>query len=165
MPIELPIFWTVVLNVLGWPVLYLAMARFALRLPARWFDPRGWLFRPRSWERDGRFYERRFAVKRWKDRLPDAAPWFPDGFAKKTLVSVDADYLARFIQETCRGEACHWAMLSAAPLFFLWNPWWADCVMIAFALTANLPCIFAQRYNRLRLTRLFHAGEGRVRLR
>ena len=145
MPIELPIFWTVALNVLGWPVLYLAMAGIALRLPARWFDPNGWLFRARGWERNGRFYERRFAVKLWKDRLPDAAPWFSGGFAKKTLVSVDAKYLVRFIRETCRGEACHWAMLTAAPLFFLWNRYWADCVLIAFALTANLPCIVAQR--------------------
>ena len=44
--------------------------------------------------------------------------------------------------------------LGCAPLFFLWNPWWADLIMLTYALMANLPCIFAQRYNRLRFQRL-----------
>ena len=44
--------------------------------------------------------------------------------------------------------------LGCAPVFFLWNPWWADLVMVAYALAANLPCILAQRYNRLRFQRL-----------
>ncbi|MCF7734052.1 MAG: hypothetical protein K9N23_20380 [Akkermansiaceae bacterium] len=35
-----------------------------------------------------------------------------------------------------------------------WNSWWADAVMAAYAIAANLPCILAQRYNRLRLRRL-----------
>jgi len=148
-PIELPILWVIVLNVAGWPVIQLGLAWAFTRMPASWFYP------PRSfaWERGGRFYERAFAIKRWKDRLPDAARWFGGGFAKGTLAALDSDYLRRFIVETWRGELCHWIALAFAPVFFLWNPWWADLVMAGYAIAANLPCILAQRYNRLRLRR------------
>ena len=46
--------------------------------------------------------------------------------------------------------------------FFLWNPWWGDLIIVAYAVAANLPCIFAQRYNRSRLTRLLGRA-GRTR--
>lgn len=160
MPIELPTLWLVAVNVLGWPAIQLAVAWLFMRLPAGSFDPQSWLCRPRMWEAGGRLYERVFAVKLWKRRLPDAAPWFRGGFAKKNLSAADPSYVSRFIGETCRGECAHWTMMLAAPLFFLWNPWWADLIMVAYAIAANLPCILVQRYNRLRLSRL---GSGRSR--
>jgi len=40
------------------------------------------------------------------------------------------------------------------PIFFLWNPWWADLIIVIYAVAANVPCILAQRYNRLRFHRL-----------
>lgn len=150
MRLELPIAWVILLNVAGWPVIQLIMAWVFTRMPAAWFHP------PRAlgWEGGGRLYERVFAIKRWKDRLPDAARWFSGGFAKGTLASTAPDYVDRFLRETWRGELCHWAALACAPVFFLWNPLWADLVMVGYALAANLPCILAQRYNRLRLWRL-----------
>lgn len=45
--------------------------------------------------------------------------------------------------------------LAFVPLFFLWNPWWADLVIVAYAIAANVPCIVAQRYNRVRFQRAF----------
>ena len=150
MPIELPIVWVTVLNVAGWPVIQFGLAWAFTQLPAALFKP------PTScaWERGGRFYERVFGIRRWKDRLPDAARWFAGGFAKGRLAGASADYLDRFIRETWRGELCHWVAMAFAPVFFLWNPWWADLIMVAYGLAANLPCILAQRYNRLRLRRL-----------
>ena len=50
----------------------------------------------------------------------------PGGFAKGTLAGRKAGCLRRFIRETCRGELGHWFALGCAPVFFLWNPWWAD---------------------------------------
>jgi glycosyl-4,4'-diaponeurosporenoate acyltransferase len=149
-PIELPILWVLVLNIAGWPAIQLGLAWAFTKMPVSWFHP------PHSfaWERGGRFYERVFGIKRWKDRLPDAARWFGGGFAKGTLAGLDSEYLRRFVVETWRGELCHWMALAFAPVFFLWNPWWADLVMAAYAIAANLPCILAQRYNRLRLRRL-----------
>ena len=70
------------------------------------------------------------------------------------MASSDPHYLQVFIRETWRGELCHWTVLAFTPLFFLWNPWWADLVCLAYALAANLPCIIVQRYNRLRLRKL-----------
>jgi glycosyl-4,4'-diaponeurosporenoate acyltransferase len=150
MPIELPVCWIVTLNVAGWPVIQVGLAWLFTRLPAAWFKPP----RALTWEQGGRFYERVFGIKRWKDRLPDAARWFGGGFAKGTLTGIRRDYLQRFIRETWRGELCHWCALGFTPVFFLWNPWWGDAVMVAYVIAANFPCILAQRYNRLRLRHL-----------
>jgi glycosyl-4,4'-diaponeurosporenoate acyltransferase len=148
--IELPIAWVIALNLAGWPVIQFALAWGFTRMPVAWLNPPA----SRSWEQGGRFYERVFEIKRWKHRLPDAARWFSGGFAKGELVSTSPEHLDRFIRETWRGELCHWFAVGCAPVFFLWNPRWADLVMISYALGANLPCIIAQRYNRLRLRRL-----------
>jgi glycosyl-4,4'-diaponeurosporenoate acyltransferase len=149
-PIELPIVWVFALNLGGWPVIQLGLAWAFTRMPVSWFNPGG----GGEPERAAPFYEGVLRVKRWKDRLPDAARWFGGGFAKGALAAKDPDYLRRFIRETWRGELCHWVTLGCAPVFFLWNPWWADLIMVSYALGANLPCILAQRYNRRRLQRL-----------
>jgi glycosyl-4,4'-diaponeurosporenoate acyltransferase len=158
--IELPTFWIIVLNVAGWPVIQVVLAWAFLRMPVGWFDPP----QPCAWERGGRSYENVFAIKRWKDRLPDAASWFGVGFAKGSMAGSTSDYLRRFIIETWRGELCHWVALGCTPVFFLWNPWWADLIMVTYAVTANLPCILAQRYNRLRFQRLLARRSSRARV-
>ncbi len=147
--IELPRAWVVVLNVAGWPLIQLTLAWLFTRMPSSWFRPGPGA----GWEDAGRWYERRLAIRRWKDRLPDGARWLGGGFSKANLASTERDYLHRFAQETWRGELCHWAALACTPVFFLWNPLWADLVMTAYALAANLPCILALRYNRARLLR------------
>jgi len=146
-PIELPIPWVVALNALGLPALQLGCAWAFTRMPATWFarSPGGG---------DARRYERALAIKCWKDRLPDGASWFKGGFAKAKLQRRDRRHLARFLQETWRGELCHWTALALIPVFFLWNPWWGDLVIALYALAANLPCILVQRYNRARLQRV-----------
>lgn len=150
MVIELPIGWMIALNVLGWPIIQIGLAWLFTRLPLSCFHARAvW-----SWESDGRIYEDRMRIKSWKYFLPDGANWFKGGFAKASLASRDRAYLERFNRETWRGELCHWIAIGLTPLFFLWNPWWADLVMVVYALTANLPCILVQRYNRARIHRL-----------
>lgn len=153
--IEIPRGWVIALNVAGWPVIQFTLAWVFTRMPVTWFRPG----RGTRWEDAGRWYEHWFAIKRWKDRLPDGARWLGGGFSKGRLASTDRDYLDRFAREAWRGELCHWAALACTPVFFLWNPLWADLVMAAYALGANLPCILALRYNRARLHRL-----GRRRL-
>ena len=150
MPIELPVSWVITLNVAGWPVIQLLLAWMFTRMPETCFNPPA----SSAWEKGGRFYENFFGIKHWKDHLPDAARWFGGGFAKGKLCETEAGYLQRFILETWRGELCHWCALAFTPVFFLWNPWWGNAVMITYAIAANLPCILAQRYNRLRLRRL-----------
>lgn len=154
MLIELPIAWTVGLNVIAWLAIQLGLAWALTQLGAERFDTGNFFARPKSWERDGRFYEQLLAIKSWKDQLPDAAGWFRGGFPKATLRAVAPEFLARFLRETWRGELVHWLALLAVPLFCVWNPWWAVLVNALYAVAANAPCILVQRYNRARLLRL-----------
>ena len=140
-------------NILGWPLIHLAVAWAALRLPSHLFAQDSWITAPRQWEQKGRIYRDWLAIRRWKSLLPDGAPWL-GGFAKKRIKSCDASYLGEFVLETRRAELAHWCMLLCLPVFFLWNPPWACLVMTAYALAANLPCILAQRYNRLAIYRV-----------
>jgi glycosyl-4,4'-diaponeurosporenoate acyltransferase len=48
-------------------------------------------------------------------------------------------------------------MFFCFPVFFTWNPPWACWVMVGYAIFANAPCIIAQRYNRLILTKLVNS--------
>ena len=150
----MPIALLILANILFWLVVQLGAAAVGTRLAPKRFNPRNPGFRERSWERGGRLYERVFRVRVWKDLLPDGAAWFRGGFPKATLRQADPAYVERFIRETCRGEAVHWAVVLCGPLSLLWNPPWAGGVMLFYGLAANLPCILIQRYNRLRLRRV-----------
>ncbi|HEY9093334.1 MAG TPA: hypothetical protein VIN62_00615 [Candidatus Cryosericum sp.] len=121
-------------------------------LPASWINPDSWYFRPKTWERGGRFYEDHFHINRWKDRLPAV-----DGFnaiSKKRLGGVSADYLRQFVVETCRGESHHVRTIVETAVFALWNPpsiFWAVFIIGGLC---QLPFIMVQRYNRPRLEEL-----------
>jgi glycosyl-4,4'-diaponeurosporenoate acyltransferase len=142
--------WIIALNFGGWLVIQLGLAWVFTHMPEAWFD--------RAWRRHGRrraaFYERAFHIKQWKSLLPDGGLWVGGRFTKHTLARKDSSYLRSFIAETWRGELCHWLAMACVPVFFLWNPWWGDVIIIAYAVLANLPCILVQRYNRLRLVQL-----------
>lgn len=140
-------------NLLGWPAIHLFISGLFHLLPLEGFERDTWVTAPRRWEMEGRLYRDSFAVRRWKSFLPDGAPWL-GGFAKKKLRSHHPAFLTRFLLETRRAELAHWCMLCCLPVFFLWNPLWARCVMSVYAVAANLPCIVAQRYNRFVLQRL-----------
>ena len=154
MLVELPILWTALLNVLAWLVIQLGLAWVMTRIPAAQFNPRSALARLWDWERSGRGYEKFFAIKCWKDRLPDAASWFKGGFPKADLRMHTQEFLERFLRETWRGELTHWLALLTLPVFALCNPGWGVAVNAAYAVVANVPCILVQRYNRSRLLRV-----------
>lgn len=137
-------------NILGWPLVHLTISYVSIRLPSDLFARDNWLTASRHWESDGRFYRKWLGVRRWKALLPDGAPWL-GGFAKNRLSARNTGYLREFIRETRRAEIAHWCMLGCLPVFFIWNPPWACWVMTAYAIASNLPCIVAQRYNRLAL--------------
>lgn len=149
----LPLPVTVIVDVVAWLLLQFGVSKTMLSFHPQRFNPSAWLFRERRWERGGKTYEALF-VKAWKDYLPDAGPWFKEGFRKGSLSSRSPDYFRRFVLETCRGELAHWLVIPAAPLFFLWNRPWVGALMVAYAVVGNVPCIIVQRYNRIRLTRL-----------
>jgi glycosyl-4,4'-diaponeurosporenoate acyltransferase len=144
---------TVAVDLAAWMIIQLGVSKLMISFNSQKFNPSAWLFRERRWERGGKTYEALF-VKKWKDHLPDAGPWFKGGFPKSSLSSRSTDFLNRFVLETCRGELSHWTVMWAAPLFFLWNRPWVGGLMVAYAVLGNLPCIIVQRYNRIRLARL-----------
>jgi glycosyl-4,4'-diaponeurosporenoate acyltransferase len=147
-------------NLLGWPAIHMVTAWIVHRLPISRFSHDTVVYKARAWEKEGQFYRQRFAIQRWKSMLPDGAPWV-GGFSKKSIIRRDRLYLNTFLFETRRAECAHWCMLLCAPVFYLWNPLWADGVMAAYAIGANLPCILVQRYNRLILARMLRAMDKR----
>jgi glycosyl-4,4'-diaponeurosporenoate acyltransferase len=136
----------ILVNTFGWLILQLSIAAVAVRMDPRWFARDNWLYRVRGGEVD--FYRRWLRIRRWKNWLPDGAPWVGGSFRKKTLQRCDPACLNQLMIETRRGEAAHWLMLAGFPIFFLWNPPWACIVITLYATAANLPCIVVQRYNR-----------------
>ncbi|MGH9025724.1 MAG: hypothetical protein ACRDWD_06345 [Acidimicrobiia bacterium] len=148
------------IDVVAWAVISTSAGYLAHRLPVRWLARDRIPFRLLPFERDGRWYEQRLRIKRWKDRLPEAGGLFRGGFSKRAVGARDPAHLARFAVETRRAELTHWLILAAAPFFFLWNPWWLGVVMVAYALVANLPCMVIQRYNRARLQRALRTLTG-----
>lgn len=146
--------WPIVAaNLLGWPIIHLTIGHLSLSIPERFLEHDNWLTAPRPWELDGRLYRDRLRIRRWKCLLPDGASWL-GGFSKKRLLSRSPEYFKQFLIETRRAELAHWCMLGCLPAFFLWNPLWARWLMVIYAVSANLPCILAQRYNRIVLDRL-----------
>lgn len=142
----------VVLNVGVWGGWSLLVGYAGHRWPLAAFDRERWWSRPLWFEHDRRFYARTLRIHAWKDLLPEFGALFPGGFPKRTVARSQA-HVQRFLRETRRAEAVHWVVFWAWPVFGLWNPWWAVAIMLAYALAANLPCVFVQRYNRARLLR------------
>lgn len=151
--------WTA--NLLGWPLIHIGIGSVFVRMQPDHFTHDNWLTAPREWEHEGRVYRDLLSIRSWKHLLPDGAPWI-GADAKKKIYRRDSAHLAQFQLETRRAEVAHWCMLCCLPVFFLWNPPWACLVMTAYALAANLPCILAQRYNRLALNRVLQSRNREV---
>ncbi|GIU85267.1 MAG: glycosyl-4,4'-diaponeurosporenoate acyltransferase [Acidimicrobiales bacterium] len=108
------------------------------------------LFEIRSFEHRGRVYER-LAIRRWKDRLPEAGGLFRGGMSKRRLPGRGPEALSTFRAETVRAELVHWILVLGSPVFALWNPPYLTLAMIGYSLVANVPCLLVQRFNRARI--------------
>ena len=155
MLLHLPSLPTIFLDIAIWMIIHMGVSYLITHIPRSSFDTEFWLYKQRKWEKDGKIYIRIFRLKKWKKRLPDGAASFKKGFKKKHLKGLDDIYLDNFIRETCRAELTHWIMFLLSPVFFIWNIWWVGIVMIVYAILVNLPCIIIQRYNRVRLKRVY----------
>jgi glycosyl-4,4'-diaponeurosporenoate acyltransferase len=155
MLLHLPSLPTIFLDIAVWMIIHMGVSYLMTHIPLGSFDTGFWLYKQREWEKDGKIYVRIFRLKKWKKRLPDGAALFKKGFQKKHLKGFDDAYIDDFIRETCRAELAHWTMVLLSPVFFIWNIWWVGIVMIVYAILVNLPCIIIQRYNRIRLKRVY----------
>ena len=139
-------------NTVAWLVIHLSIAAIVTRVDARNFATDNLLYR--TCPAEIILYRNWLHIRRWKNLLPDGAPWVGGTFSKKHLGGRNAAYLRQFALETRRGEAAHWLMLTCCPVFFLWNPAWAWPILALYAAAANLPCIAVQRYNRQTIQRI-----------
>lgn len=145
--VELGFWGTLAADVIGWALVHAGAGYAAHRLPARRLQSDGWLLRVRPFE--PRAY-RRLAIRRWKDRLPEAGAVFAGGIGKRRL----PDSIDTFTRETRRAELAHWWALMAGPAFALWNPLRGVVLMVTYGVLVNAPFIAIQRYNRYRAQRL-----------
>lgn len=150
---ELTEFWMIIVNIVAWGIIHISVAYGATITPLKMINTNLWLFKKRNFEKNGKLYTKYFKIKKWKHLLPDGSAMFKSGFRKKHLKSTKIEYIDRFIIELCRAEITHWIVILFSPVFFLWNYEWVGYIMILYSLIANLPCILAQRYNRIRFIR------------
>jgi len=143
----------ITLNLLGWPIIQISLARLFLLLPDRYFSRDSWLTRSYEFEQNGTIYRKLLSIHRWKRLLPDGAAWL-GGRRKREFANRCVSDLSIFAAETRRGETAHWCMLLCIPLFYVWNPSWACVVMTLYGISANLPCILVQRANRIKVVRI-----------
>jgi glycosyl-4,4'-diaponeurosporenoate acyltransferase len=149
--LQLPDGVIVGLCVAGWTVWSLAMGFLGYKLPLKFLDTDTWLTRPRIWGEDRLWYNRVLRIKHWKDRLPEAGDFFPGGFRKSDLGGREVGTMLRFVAETRRAEYVHTAIWLFWLVTILWTPGWGVLLNLTVGTAFNLPCLWVQRYNRLRL--------------
>lgn len=137
-----------------WPVFQILAAIIAQKLPAYFFQSSNFFFKPKHFERNGEIYNTLFKISHWKKYLPDGAAVLKSGYRKKHLSSFTTENMKRFLLESCRGELGHWLAITPFWVFGLFLPPGGLFFMLLYALIINLPCIFAQRYNRPRIIKI-----------
>ncbi|WP_371734124.1 hypothetical protein [Synechococcus sp. CCY 9618] len=128
----------------------------AHRLPPQVLESDSWLTGPRPWPESQQSYER-LGIQRWKSLLPDAGDSLPGGVRKNSLMRRDPTALQRLVQETRRAELVHLALWPFWLVTALWLPPAGVLINLVFATLFNVPCLWLQRYNRLRLQPLLLA--------
>ncbi|CCM64328.1 MULTISPECIES: hypothetical protein [Candidatus Neomicrothrix] len=142
------------LSVVVWLFIGLGSGFYFSRVPLGRLDQDNVITRERPFEAHGAFYQRHLRIGNWKDRLPEAGNFFPDGFSKRHLTSRSEQHLNRFAAETRRAELVHWTNLCAGPAFLLWCRPMVGGLMVVFGVVTHLPFIAIQRFNRQRLQRV-----------
>lgn len=137
-------------NALAWTLWGFGSGWYYRRRPEHALASVGRTLRIRDFEADGIWYEQKLKIKVWKDHLPETGAWF-GAFSKRQLPGHDRHSLEWFAHECRRGELTHWAILSATPLFALWNSGWLLTLAVIVGLGASLPFIAVLRYNRARI--------------
>lgn len=141
----------VLLSSLAWFGVSVAVGRAASRWPVARVARAGPVTRLRPWEDQGRWWHRHLAVRRWKDRIPEAGAVFADGYPKRSVRSRSTADLERFRAETIRAERVHWLIWASTPLHLVWCGPGLFAAMVVFGVAFNAPFIVIQRANRGRI--------------
>lgn len=151
------------INVVLWLFFHVSISILCLLIPQSFFSKENDRFKLFAWEQSGKIWQSLFRVKKWKNFLIDGAAFFRIGYGKKQLHGNKRQDLILFAAETRRAELTHWLSILPAPLFFFWNPFWAGCLMVAYALLFNFPFIIVQRYNRGRILAILSPKDSNTR--
>ena len=113
-----------------------------------------WLYRERAWEKGGSFYQKKFRIKKWKDRLPELADFIKTIFPKRHIRDYGEATLDTYMVECCRAELTHWLIILSTLFFPIFTPPLIALFIFLLSCILNLPFIMIQRYNRPRLRML-----------
>lgn len=131
------------------------IAKIIHDLPRKWFSPHYKIFQPFKCEKS--FY-RKMKINAWKDFIPDTGKQ-TTGLSKSEIAGTEADYLFRFLEETCYAEYVHYGMaIMGFPLIFLAPKELQLSLMLPHAFInffLNIPPIFIQRNNRPKLLHMY----------
>lgn len=139
-------------------VLYIAFLGIASHfigeaIPHRFLNPSVFPFKEYPFEKKAKFYES-LKIKRWKSSLPDMSRVLGDMMPKKVNRKMDSKTVDMLARETCRAEIVHIGLcIFAFPIYFIWHNTVGLFLSIIY-ISANLPFIMIQRYNRPNLIRL-----------
>lgn len=143
------------LNAVLWGFLHYFVSYIFLRLNNRTYFSGPLRLRSYAFEKDGRFWDKLFLVRQWKDRVPEGSKIFTGSYNKSELRDKSPASLKSFITEINRAEVTHWMIIFSLPLIFIFNPRWTYIIHSFYALASNIPFIIIQRYNRPRFERLY----------
>ncbi|MDO4938430.1 MAG: hypothetical protein Q4E54_00505 [Lachnospiraceae bacterium] len=125
------------------------------------WNPDRFPFKEYSWEDGGRFYDRCFKIRKWKDKVPDVSKWVSGIVPKKTLKRPSAAELDVMIQETCVAELTHLILCPVSiPVIFIMNNIGGIILFIIDVVLGNIPFAMIQRYNRFRYLKARRRFEG-----
>ena len=117
------------------------------------FNPERRMYSLKKWEKNGKFYTDILKIKKWKDRLPQYVA--KNGFSKRTLsYRLNKEYINRFIVETCRAEWNHLMCCMYFIISVFINSKLNALIFSIIPIAINLPFLFIQRFNRIRLYKL-----------
>lgn len=130
------------------------------KLPDSIYSCKSWLLKERSWEKKGMIYQHVLKVKYWKKYLPELSDFVKSVFPKREIKEFSKNYLQKFLYESCKSEVTHWCIILSSLLFYFWTEFGPASLMLAIAITINLPYIIIQRYNRPRIMELVESIES-----
>lgn len=157
-----PLITTILVNILLGAVWHYATFFICIFKDTASFSPDKKMYQPHKWENGGKFYSDVLKINQWKDLLPQHIG--KDGFSKNHLDDISIEYIDRFIMETCRGEWNHKMNCWFFVIIMLINPLFIGLILTFLLFMGNLPFVFIQRYNRLRLQKLRKAVIHKAKL-
>lgn len=134
-----------------------SIVAFSIRqIPERKFNPFAKFFKEGKYER--KFYEKT-NIRNWKDLIPELGKTLK--YFDKTQVTQKptAEYMMKFLKETCYSEVMHLAIIPAAFLLGLIFPlkyfWCLSFPIILVNIFLQILPVFVQRYTRPKLVKAY----------